>query len=48
MDTLSPEALLVLFRQKFEKLDQPARAQLAPLLKLCLAMTRKRRRWWFF
>lgn len=48
LEALSPEALLVLFRQKLEKLDRPARAQLAPMLKACLALTRRRRRWWPF
>jgi hypothetical protein len=48
VETLSPEALLALFRQKFEKLDRPGRARLAPLLKECLRLARKRRRWWPF
>jgi hypothetical protein len=48
VEQLSAEALLVLFQQKFEKLDRPGRAHLAPMLKECLAMVRKRRRWWPF
>ncbi|MFM7423082.1 MAG: DUF4214 domain-containing protein [Alphaproteobacteria bacterium] len=48
VETLSAEALLALFRQKFEKLDRPARARLAPALRACLALARKRRRWWPF
>jgi hypothetical protein len=48
VETLSAEALLALFRQKFEKLDRPGRARLVPALRECLALTRKRRRWWPF
>ncbi|MCA3375582.1 MAG: DUF4214 domain-containing protein [Roseomonas sp.] len=48
VEALSAEALLALFRQKFEKLDRPGRARLAPMLRECLALARKRRRWWPF
>ena len=48
VEMLSAEALLALFRQKFEKLDRPARARLAPALRASLALARKRRRWWPF
>jgi hypothetical protein len=48
VEALSAEALLTLFRQKFEKLDRPGRARLAPMLRECLALARKRRRWWPF
>lgn len=48
LEELSAEALLALFRQKFEKLDRLGRSHLAPMLKECLALARKRRRWWPF
>jgi hypothetical protein len=48
VEELSAEALLALFRQKFKKLDRPGRVRLAPVLKECLALARKRRRWWPF
>lgn len=48
VEELSAEALLALFRQKLEKLDRPGRVRLAPVLKECLALARKRRRWWPF
>ena len=48
VEELSAEALLALFRQKFDKLDRLGRVPLAPVLKECLALARKRRRWWLF
>jgi len=48
VEELSAEALLILFRQKFEKLDRPSRTHLAAALKECLALARKRRPWWPF
>jgi hypothetical protein len=48
VEELSAEALLVLFRQKLDGLDGPARARLKPTLRECLALVRGRRRWWWF
>jgi len=49
VETLSAEALLALFfPAKFERLDRPDRVRLATALKECLALARKRRRWWPF